>query len=58
MFGIDVGEPASEVIARARSLGLLLVSAGEYTVRLLPPLIISREDLAQGLSILEVALRG
>lgn len=58
MFGIDVGEPASEVIARARSLGLLLVSAGEYTVRLLPPLIISREDLAQGLSMLEGALRG
>lgn len=57
MFGIDVAEPASEVIARARSQGLLLVSAGEYTVRLLPPLIISREDLAQGLSILEDALR-
>jgi acetylornithine/N-succinyldiaminopimelate aminotransferase len=58
MFGLDVGEPASEVIARARSQGLLLVSAGEYTVRLLPPLIISREDLAQGLLILEGALRG
>lgn len=58
IWGIDVGEPASEIIARARSRGLLLVSAGEYTVRLLPPLIISREDLAQGLSILEGALRG
>ena len=58
MWGIDVGEPASEVIARARSHGLLLVSAGEYTVRLLPPLIISREDLEQGLALLEGALRG
>jgi len=58
MWGIDVGEPASEMIARARSRGLLLVSAGEYTVRLLPPLIISREDLAQGLAILERVLRG
>jgi len=58
MWGIDVGEPASEVIARTRSHGLLLVSAGEYTVRLLPPLIISREDLAQGLALLEGALRG
>ena len=57
MWGIDVGEPASEVIARARSQGLLLVSAGEYTVRLLPPLIISREDLAQGVALLEGALR-
>ncbi len=58
MWGLDVGEPASEIIARARSQGLLLVSAGEYTVRLLPPLIISRDDLAQGLSILEGVLRG
>ncbi|HEV8364631.1 MAG TPA: acetylornithine transaminase [Gemmatimonadaceae bacterium] len=58
MWGIDVGEPASEVIARARAHGLLLVSAGEYTVRLLPPLVISREDLAQGLALLEGALRG
>lgn len=57
MWGIDVGEPAGDIIARARSGGLLLVSAGEYTIRLLPPLIISRQDLAQGLSILESALR-
>ncbi len=56
MWGIDVGEPASEVIARARSGGLLLVSAGEYTVRFLPPLVISREDMAEGLAILERAL--
>jgi acetylornithine/succinyldiaminopimelate/putrescine aminotransferase len=56
MWGLDVGEPASDVITRARSAGLLLVSAGEYTVRLLPPLIISREDLAAGLAVLERAL--
>ncbi|MGH7711598.1 MAG: aspartate aminotransferase family protein, partial [Gemmatimonadaceae bacterium] len=56
MWGIDVGEPAGDVIARARAAGLLLVSAGEYTVRLLPPLIISRDDLAAGLAILEQAL--
>jgi acetylornithine/N-succinyldiaminopimelate aminotransferase len=56
MWGIDVGEPAGEVIARARAAGLLLVSAGEYTIRLLPPLVISREDMADGLAILERAL--
>jgi 4-aminobutyrate aminotransferase-like enzyme len=27
--------------------------AGEHTLRLLPPLIATREDLAQGLAILE-----
>jgi predicted acetylornithine/succinylornithine family transaminase len=56
MWGIDVGEPAGDVIARARAAGLLLVSAGDYTVRLLPPLVISREDLAAGLTILERVL--
>lgn len=53
MWGIDVVEPAAEIIARAREAGLLLVSAGEHTVRLLPPLVATREELARGLTILE-----
>lgn len=56
MWGMDLHEPASAVIARAFDKGLLLVSAGEHTLRFLPPLIISREDLAKGLAILEAAL--
>lgn len=56
IWGIDVHEPAAEVIARARADGLLLVSAGEYTVRLLPPLVATREQLAEGLTRLERAL--
>lgn len=56
MWGMDVMQPAAGVVKRALDAGLLLCSAGEYTVRLLPPLIISREDLARGLSILEEVL--
>ena len=56
MWGIDVLEPAAEIIARAREGGLLLVSAGEHTVRMLPPLVISKSDLARGLFALEGAL--
>lgn len=58
MWGFDVTEPAAEVIARAREAGLLLVSAGEHTIRLLPPLVITRDDLARGLSTLEAVLTG
>lgn len=58
MWGFDVTEPAAEVIARSREAGLLLVSAGEHTIRLLPPLVITRDDLARGLSILEGVLTG
>jgi acetylornithine/N-succinyldiaminopimelate aminotransferase len=53
MWGIDVGEPAGEVVARARDAGLLILTAGDHTVRLLPPLVTTREDLARGLAILE-----
>lgn len=53
MWGIDVIEPAADIIARAREAGLLLVSAGEHTVRMLPPLVSTQGDLARGLTILE-----
>ncbi|MBV6519981.1 MAG: Succinylornithine transaminase [Gemmatimonadaceae bacterium] len=56
MWGIDVSDPAADVVARARSSGLLLVTAGEHTLRLLPPLIITREELARGLELMEAAL--
>jgi acetylornithine/N-succinyldiaminopimelate aminotransferase len=56
IWGFDAVEPAGEIITRARESGLLLVSAGEHTVRILPPLIISQEDLGRGLAILEAVL--
>jgi predicted acetylornithine/succinylornithine family transaminase len=56
MWGVDIHEPAGPVVERARQAGLLLVTAGEYTLRFLPPLVISREDLARGLAILEGVL--
>jgi predicted acetylornithine/succinylornithine family transaminase len=56
MWGIDVGEPAGEVVARARDAGLLVLTAGDHTVRILPPLVTSHDDLARGLGILEQVL--
>ncbi|MBK6487549.1 MAG: acetylornithine transaminase [Gemmatimonadetes bacterium] len=56
MWGFDVVEPAADIIGRARDAGLLLVSAGEHTIRILPPLVATRDDLARGLVILEGAL--
>ncbi len=53
MWGIDVVEPAASTVARALDAGLLILSAGDYTLRLLPPLIASREELEAGLAILE-----
>jgi len=52
MWGIDVVEPAAEVVKRALAAGLLVCSAGEHTVRLLPPLVADRRELQRGVSIL------
>ena len=42
--------------ARALDAGLILVGAGDHTLRLLPPLVITRDDLAAGLAALETAI--
>jgi len=56
MWGIDVMGTAATVVSEAFNAGLLLCSAGEYTVRLLPPLVMTRDELALGLGILEEIL--
>ena len=56
LWGIDVTRPAGEIVAAAREAGLLILTAGDYTLRLLPPLIATREELAHGLSLLEKSL--
>lgn len=56
MWGLDVMQPAADVVARARAAGLLICGAGEHTLRILPPLVAGREELARGLAILEDVL--
>ena len=53
LWGLDVVEPAKEIVRRGWAEGLLTLTAGDHTVRLLPPLVMNRDDLARGLSILE-----
>ena len=51
------GEVASAIVQEAGKLGLLLLSCGPYdTVRLIPPLNISSNDLKKGLHILRDAI--
>jgi 4-aminobutyrate aminotransferase / (S)-3-amino-2-methylpropionate transaminase / 5-aminovalerate transaminase len=62
MLAIELVEPtpdlASRVTAAARERGLVLLSCGIYgnVIRVLVPLSISDEELAQGLELLEVSL--
>ncbi|MES3035004.1 MAG: acetylornithine transaminase [Gemmatimonadota bacterium] len=57
MWGVDVTEPASAVIERARGQGLLIISAGDHTLRILPPLVATRADLERAVAMLDRALR-
>jgi acetylornithine/N-succinyldiaminopimelate aminotransferase len=56
MWGMDVHEPAAAIVQRAFDRGLLLVTAGEHTLRFLPPLVATRAELGEGLCMLEGAL--
>jgi len=56
IWGIDVTDAAKDVVARALDLGLLVCSAGEHTIRLLPPLVMQRADLERGVRLLEQAI--
>jgi acetylornithine/succinyldiaminopimelate/putrescine aminotransferase len=58
IWGVDVMEPAAEVVKRALDGGLLLCSAGDYTVRILPRLNADRAELGRGVELLEKAVRG
>jgi acetylornithine/N-succinyldiaminopimelate aminotransferase len=53
MWGLDVVESAGDIVKRGWDEGLLMLTAGEHTVRILPPLVMDRDDLVRGLSIME-----
>ncbi len=55
IWGIEVDDAAG-IVARALEAGLLLVGAGPDVVRLLPPLVISDDELRRGLAVLEEAI--
>ena len=56
MIGIEVKGQVSELLKQLRSNGLIVLSAGENVVRLLPPLTVTVEEMQSGLEILAKAL--
>ncbi|MEW5929345.1 MAG: acetylornithine transaminase [Gemmatimonadota bacterium] len=56
IWGVEISKPAGEVVARALDAGLLLCSAGPDVVRIVPPLVVTDEELAKGIATLEEAL--
>ena len=54
--GLEVRGEAAAVVERSLEAGLLVCSAGPRTVRLLPPLTITKDELVHGLDLLESVL--
>ena len=52
MVGLELKIPSSEIQQKALEKGLLVLTAGPNVVRLLPPLIISKEEIKKGIDII------
>ena len=53
MIGIETSASLSRLVEVARQKGLIILTAGENVIRLLPPLTISREEIQQGIAVLK-----
>ena len=52
MWGIELLEPAAPYVTAARERGLLVCTAGAQVIRLVPPLVVTREELERAVAIL------
>jgi predicted acetylornithine/succinylornithine family transaminase len=52
MWGLELEDAVAPVVARALDAGLLVLTAGDRVIRLLPPLVISAAELQEGLELL------
>ena len=57
MWGIELQEPAGPFVTAARERRLLVATAGPNVLRLVPPLVISTDELERGVSIIEAVLQ-
>jgi acetylornithine/N-succinyldiaminopimelate aminotransferase len=56
LVGVDLKPPVAEVVAACRERGLLVLTAGDNTLRLAPPLIVDEESIERAVDIVGRAL--
>lgn len=56
MIGIEVGEDVKKIVSSCMEKGLLVVGAGSDTIRIVPPLVIGKDEISAGIEILEEVL--
>lgn len=56
ILGLQLTVDPTPIVTAARERGLLIITCGKNTLRFVPPLIISEEEIEEGLGILEQAM--
>ena len=56
ILGLQLSRDPTPIVTAARERGLLIITCGTNTLRLVPPLIISASEIEDGLNILEAAM--
>ena len=56
MLGVECNAPTSEIISECQKNGLLLIGAGHNVIRFVPPLVISKADVDEAVSVFEKVL--
>jgi len=56
LMGLDLATPVGDVVNACRERGLLVLTAGDNTLRLAPALIVDEKEIAEGCAIIDKAL--
>lgn len=56
MLGIECDGPVADIITELQTLGLLVLPAGPNVIRLLPPLTVTKDEIAEAVSKLKQAI--
>lgn len=57
ILGLQLNVDPTPVVTAARERGLLVITCGTNTLRFVPPLIVSEEEIDRGMGILEEAMK-
>jgi acetylornithine/succinyldiaminopimelate/putrescine aminotransferase len=57
MLAIETAQPAGPIVDRCRELGLIVHAVRAHSIRLLPPLVVSADEVTEGLGLIEQAVR-
>ncbi|KAK9246995.1 pyridoxal phosphate-dependent transferase [Lipomyces tetrasporus] len=56
IWGVQLNREPNAVVDAARLRGLLVITAGTNTIRIVPPLVVKEEEILQGIEILDDAI--